>query len=384
MSNKTGNLTVPVTKPWFDENEEQAVLQVLRSGWVTQGSKVAEFEQIFADYVGVKYAIAVSSATTALFLSLYVYGIGSDDEVIVPSFSFIASANVIVHVGAKPIFVDIDPDTYNLNPTKVEQAITSKTKAILCVDQVGLPCDLDSLKKIAKKHKLFLIEDAACALGSVYKGRRIGSICELTCFSFHPRKLITTGDGGIITTNNKKLTDRLKLLRHQGMGVSDVARHKSKKIIHENYPEVGFNFRLTDIQAAVGIEQMKKLDRILEKRAKLAEKYNQVFQNHPIIRTPFVPQGFVHNYQTYIVRILKNKKITRDHLMQKLLDVGISSRRGVMASHLEKPYRKLVGKIILPDTEIATDQTLLLPLYPQMTQEEQDYVISNVLNFTQV
>lgn len=376
-------MRVPVTRPYFDKAEEKALIEVVRSGWVTQGPKVAEFENMVAEYVGSKYAVATTSATTSLFLSLYMLGIGEGNEVIVPSFSFIATANVVVHVGAKPVFVDIDPMTYNLDPEKVEKAITARTKAIMAVDQVGLPCDLDSIRNIAKKHKLSVVEDAACALGSMYKGKRIGAITELTCFSFHPRKLITTGDGGMITTNNRKLAERAKLLRHQGMAVSDIARHKATRIIHEKYPEIGFNFRMSDLEATVGVEQMKKLPKILAARRRLADRYNKAFAKSELIIPPYVPQGYVHNWQTYVVRLQKNKRITRDGLMQKLLDVGIASRRGVMASHLEAPYRKLVGRVSLPETEKAARETLLLPLYPQMRRAEQDYVTENVLRFTE-
>ncbi|MDO8658534.1 MAG: DegT/DnrJ/EryC1/StrS family aminotransferase [Candidatus Levybacteria bacterium] len=374
-------MKIPLTIPLFNSAEEKAVIEVLRSGWITQGPKVAQFEDMVKSYVGAKYAIVTSSATTALFLSLHLIGIGQGDEVIVPSFSFIATANVVVHTGAKPVFVDINPKTYNIDPQKIEAAITKKTKAVIPVDQVGLPCDINAIKKLAKEYKLFIVEDAACALGSLYKGKRIGSLTDITCFSFHPRKLITTGDGGVITTNNRKLAERAKVLRHQGMSASDVIRHNSKKIIHEKYTEIGFNFRMTDLEATVGIEQIRKLDQILEKRAKLAQRYNKIFARSNLIIPPYVPKGYVHNWQSYIVRLRKNKKITRDRLMQKLLECGISTRRGVMAAHLEYPYKKLIGRVSLPETEAATLETICIPIYPQMTRKEQDYVIEKILSF---
>lgn len=376
-------MKIPLIKPNFDKKEEKAIIDVLRSGWVTQGPKVEEFERIVASYVGAKYAVAVTSATTGLFLALYVKGIGAGDEVIVPSFSFIATANVVAHSQAKPIFVDIDPNTFNIDPEKIEKAISSRTKAIIPVDQVGLPSDLDKIHKIAKAHNLIVIEDAACAIGTKYKGRKIGSISEMTVFSFHPRKTITTGDGGMITTNDKKLADRLKLLRNQGMGVSDIKRHSSKKVVQEQYPEIGFNFRMTDIQAAIGIEQMKKIDKILTKREKLAKRYDKAFLSSKNIIPPYIPKGYEHNRQSYVVRVKKESKISRDKLMQKLLDLDIATRRGVMASHLEKPYVKMLGKIKLPITEEATANTMVLPLFPQMTISEQDFVIKNILNLTQ-
>lgn len=372
---------IPLQKPYFDKKEEKALAQVLRSGWVTQGPKVEEFEEAVKNYIGAKYAIATTSATTALFLSLHALGIGEGDEVIVPSFSFIATANVVVHSGATPVFADIDSKTYNIDPDKIEEKITKKTKAIIPVDQVGLPCDLDKIFKIAKKYKLHVIEDAACALGSVYKGKKIGSFGEVACFSFHPRKAITTGEGGMIVTNDKQLADKLRILRHQGMSVSDVKRHKAKKVIRESYPMIGYNFRMTDIQGAVGVEQMKKLPMILKRRAQLAKYYTKRFSNSKNIIVPFIPKGYIHNFQSYIIRVHPNAKITRDKLMQKLLNVGISTRIGVMAAHLERPYRKMYPKLLLPETEEATYKTIILPLYYHMRKGEQNFIIEKVLEF---
>lgn len=375
-------MNIPLARPYFDNREEKAVSEVLRSGWVTQGSKVKEFEKLICKYTGAKYAVATTSGTTALFLSLHALGIKSGDEVIVPSLSFIATTNVVVHAGATPVFVDIDPSTYNINPRKIEEKITKYTRAIIPVDQVGLPCDLDAIFKIARKHKLHVVEDAACALGSKYKGRMVGSFGEVACFSFHPRKTVTTGEGGMILTNNKNLAWDLRILRHQGMSVSDIARHKAQKIIHESYPVIGYNFRMSDIQAAVGTEQMKKLPMFLRKRTELASRYTKVFLESKFIVPPYVPKGYVHNWQTYVIRLRKNRKITRDRLMEKLYKVGISTRIGIMAAHLEKPYRNMYPKLSLPETEVAASQTLALPLYFQMTQKEQNYVIQKVLEFT--
>lgn len=374
-------MKVSLQKPFFDKKEEKVIIEVLRSGWVTQGPKVEEFEQAICQYTGAKYAVAVTSCTTGLFLCLKLLGVGKGDEVIVPSYSFIATANVVVHAGATPIFVDINPQTYNIDPEKIESAITKKTKAIIPVDQVGLPCDMPEILKIAKKYKLHIIEDAACALGSSINGKKLGSFGEIAVFSFHPRKTITTGEGGMILTNNQSWANKLRTLRHHGMSVSDVARHKSKKIIQESYPVIGFNFRMSDLQAAVGIEQMKKLPLILKKRATLANKYTIAFSKTENIVPPFIPEGYVHNFQSYVIRLRKNSKITRDNLMQKLLDLEISTRIGVMAAHLEPVYRK-IEKISLPETESATEETIILPLYFKMTKDEQDYVIDNVLDLT--
>lgn len=372
-------MKIPITKPKFDKAEEKAVINVLRSGWVTQGPKVAEFEEVVCKFIGAKYAVATTSATTALFLSLYALDIKVGDEVIVPSLSFIATANVVTHTGAKPVFVDIDPQTYNLNPSNVERAITKKTKAIIAVHQIGLPFDRDKIYAIAKKYKLHIIEDAACALGSKYKGKKIGVEGEFVCFSFHPRKAITTGDGGMIVTTKKNIADKLRILRHHGMSVSDVARHKSKKIIKENYEVVGFNFRMTDLQAAVGVEQIKKLPEILRMRAQVASRYTEAFKKSQFVVPPFIPQGYTHNFQSYMVRLKPNKKISRDELMQKLLDLGISTRFGVMATHLEPVYQRMLHPASLPFTEESLKETIILPLYSQMTKKEQDFVITKIL-----
>jgi dTDP-4-amino-4,6-dideoxygalactose transaminase len=371
-------MNIPVAKPYFDKKEEEAVIKALRSGWVTQGPRVAEFEEIFAKFSGTKYAVATSSATTALFLSLYALGIGKGDEVLVPSLSFIASANVIMHVGAKPVFIDIDPATYNIDVAKIEAKITKRTKAILPVDQLGLPFDKKGVKKIAKKYSLLVVEDAACAIGSSYKGKNLGGAFDVACFSFHPRKVVTTGDGGMITTNSKKIADMAKMLRQQGMGTSDLKRHESNKVAHEKYPVVGFNFRLTDIQAAVGIEQFKKLPMFLAKRREIAERYNKAFSKIDLIVPPFVPKGCQPNWQSYIIRLKRNIKIGRDELMQKLLDKGISTRRGLMAIHEEKPYRKMYPNLHLPQTEAATRETICLPIYHTLKIAEQNRIIKEI------
>jgi dTDP-4-amino-4,6-dideoxygalactose transaminase len=369
---------IPIARPWFSEEEEKLVAETLRSAWVAQGPKVKAFEQAVADYVGSRFAIATNSCTSALQVALEILGVGPGDEVIAPSFTFIATANGVIHCGGRPVFVDIDARTYNLDPAAIESAITPRTKVILAVNQIGLPADLDAIQSIAVKKGLHVLEDAACALGSEYKGRKIGSISEISCFSFHPRKLITTGEGGMITTRDPEYAEAARVKVSHGASVSDLARHQSPKIIFEEYPVHGYNFRMSDLQAAVGLGQMKKLGEILEKKRFFAERYNQTFSQVPEVACPFEPEGYKTNFQSYMIRILPSAKRTRDEIMQELLKKGVSTRRGITAVHLEPVYQKLVGHIRLPETERAFQETMILPLYPQMTVEEQDYVIESL------
>ncbi len=371
-------MRIEVAKPYLDEQEQKAVADVVASGWISQGPKVAEFEKIFADYVGAQYSVATTSCTTALHAALAVSGIGPGDEVIVPSLSFIATANSVVHCGATSVFVDINPETCNMDINKIEAALTKKTKAIMPVHQMGLPVDIDSINAIAQKHNLIVIEDAACAIGSEYKGKRIGGHGNTACFSFHPRKVITTGEGGMITTNNSEVAERLRRFRHHGMSVSDLERHTSQKIIIESYPEIGYNYRMTDMQAAMGIVQMKKLPDILRIRRAIAGKYNNAFSKISCLRVPEVPEYVQHNYQSYWVELLDNAPVNRNELMQRLLEKGISSRRGVMAIHREPCYSRHNAILLL--TERITENTIILPLYPSMADDEVRHVIDNVRN----
>lgn len=364
---------IPITKPFLGEEEKQLVSLVIDSGWVSQGPRVAEFEQAFAAYVGAKYAAATTSCTTALHAALSVSGIGPGDEVILPSLSFIASANSIVHCGATPVFVDINTETCNIDVTRIETAITEKTKAIMPVHQMGLPADLDSIMKIAERYNIRIIEDAACAVGSEYKRKRIGGHGNLACFSFHPRKIITTGEGGMITTDDLAVAERLRRFRHHGMSVSDIERHMANRIIIETYPEIGYNYRMTDMQAAMGIEQIRKLPFIIEKRRQIAGVYDTELSKISHVKVPKVPSYAFHNYQSYWIELLDSSPVSRDNLMARMLEAGITTRRGIMAIHMEKSYSG--RKFSLPETERITDETLLLPIYPTMTADEQEYVI---------
>ncbi len=379
MTQAVQNLTIPVARPCFGLEEEQAVLEVLRSGWVSQGPRVVEFEKRFAEYVRAQHAVAVSSCTTALHLALLAAGIRPGDEVLCPSFSFIATANAIVYAGATPVFVDIDRETYNLSPTAIAKAITPKTRAILAVHQIGLPCAVDEILAIAKQHKLQVVEDAACAIGSEYQGRRIGLPHSLmACFSFHPRKILSTGEGGMITTNDAGIAARLRRLRQHGMTVSDLARHAARSVVFESYEEVGYNYRMTDLQAAIGLVQLRRLDEFLTQRRHMAARYSKRLAALGWLTPPKVPEGCLHNFQSYMVRMQPTAPVTRNDLMQQLLERGISTRRGIMAIHHEAPYRGPQWEQNLPETDTACQETLVLPLYHQLTEKEQDCVIDSI------
>lgn len=369
---------IPVARPWFSELEEEILVETIRSCWVAQGPRVRAFEQAVADYVRVPYAIATNSCTSALQIGLEILGVCPGDEVILPSFTFIASANAVVHRGAKPVFVDIDPKTYNIDPRLIERTLTPRTKVIMPVDQVGLPADLDPIFSVAKKRGLQILEDAACAIGSVYRGKRIGGLSDINCFSFHPRKLITTGEGGMITTSNAKYAELAKVLVSHGASVSDLTRHQSQKLIFEEYHHAGYNYRMSDLEAALGLAQMKKLDEILMRKRTLAERYNQVFSEMEELVPPIEPQGIKSNFQSYLLRVLPKARKSRDEIMEELLQKGIATRRGIMAIHLEPVYEQKFGKQSLPETEKAFQETLIMPLYPAMTQEEQDHVIDSL------
>jgi perosamine synthetase len=374
MAKRTNNskkiiyMKVPLTIPYFTEEENIAILNVLKSGWIMQGPKVAEFEKKIANYVGVRNAVAVSSGTTALHLALIALGIKKGDEIIVPSLSFIASANCILYVGAKPVFVDVDSKTYNLDPKDIEKKISKKTKAIMVVHQVGLSADMDPIMKIAKKNKLFVIEDAACSLGATYKEKQTGGFGNIACFSFHPRKSITTAEGGILTTNNDKIAESLKNLRNHGL---------VRKNGIDTYPFLGYNYRMSDISAALGLAQFKKINPILKRKRELATKYNKAFSETENIIPPHTPSYSEHTYQSYVVRV-KGGRGNRDRIMNDLEKKGIACRAGIMAIHREPLYVKMFGKISLPETESANDEGIILPLYMQMTNDEQRFVITSL------
>jgi perosamine synthetase len=373
-------MQVPFAKPTFTGGEGEAVAAVIASGWVSQGPKVAEFERRFAEVVGAEAGIAVSNCTTALALALYAEGIGPGDEVIVPSLSFIATANAVWTLGATPVFADIDPMTYNLDAEAARRAITERTKAIMPVHQVGLPADMDAFFALADAHGLAIVEDAACAIGAEYKGRRIGGLGPSACFSLHPRKVITTGEGGMITTNDVEKAERMRKLRQHAMDLSDLARHSATGVVFEGYPERGFNYRMTDMQAALGLCQLDALDTILAARTRLAERYNAAFAGVPYLETPYTPEHTQRTWQSYCVRVRPGAPVGRTELMELLLAEGVPTRRGVMAIHHEGAYPDVTAD--LAHTDAAAADVLMLPLFADLTDEQQDHVIDRVLTHT--
>ena len=372
---------IPVARPWLDERDAEAARRAILSGWVTQGPEVAAFEREFAVAVGAPYACAVSSCTTALHLALLALGVGAGDEVITVSHSFIATANAVHYCNATPVFVDVTADTFNIDPTLVEPAISDRTKAILVVHQLGMPCELRPILALARRRGIPVVEDAACAIGSelLWDGRweRIGKPhADIACFSFHPRKLLSTGDGGMLTTGDQKLDATFRLLRQHGMTVPDTVRHTSSHVVFEEYAVPAYNYRMTDIQAAIGREQLKRLPAIVERRRTMAAAYAEYLRGIPGVIPATEPAWARTNWQSYTVRL--QPPLDQRRIMQRLLDEGISTRRGVMNAHREPAYPPGSWRATGPLTrgEQAQDTVIVLPLYHQMTDEDQQRVVA--------
>lgn len=409
---------IPITKPLLGEEEVAAAREAILSGWVTQGPKVKAFEEKFALTVGARYACAVSSCTTALHLALIAVGVKPGDVVITVSHSFIATANAVRYCGAEPVFIDIDIETYNMSPEELRRVLSEdcirkdtdlyykyvdriavgesplkhlyraadnkppalgRVAAILPVHQMGRPCDVARIVKIAKENRVPVVEDAACAIGSEVSldggetWERIGKPHgDVACFSFHPRKILTTGDGGMITTNDPELDARFRLLRQHGMSVPDSIRHGSDKVIFEEYLTTGFNYRMTDIQAAVGVAQLNKLDNILVLRRQVASLYGKLLEGMPHLKVFKPDNTTIPNWQSYVVGLLDGVPLSQTEIMQGLLDKGIASRRGIMNAHQEPAYRTAAWS--LPNSELCRDRTILLPFFPTISEENLQYI----------
>ena len=378
---------IPITRPLISDEEAEATAAVLRDGWVSQGPRVAEFERAVSNYCGADHAVALSSGTAALHLALAALDIGPGDEVICPSMSFVATANAICMAGAEPVFADVERHTFNLDPESVRKMVGPKTKAILVVHQIGMPADLARLFEIARKLDLTVVEDAACALGSRYDGRPVG-FCEgpsaAACFSFHPRKVITTGEGGMVVTNRTETAERMRRMRNHGMTASAQSRHDCDELVVPQYPTLGYNYRMSDIQAAVGVEQMKRLDTIVARRRELAGRYNMALADHAWLNPPPEPDYAETNYQSYAVNLADDAPIGRDELIGKLRERGIAAGVGIMLAHREEPHKDRRGADSLPVSESAHAGSLLLPLFPQMADNEVRQVIEAIWQVTKL
>jgi perosamine synthetase len=386
MSNKRN---LPITKPCFDESDFAALRKPLESGWVVQGPNVRKFEESFCGYTGCKYAVATTSCTTALHLGLLAAGVGPGDEVIVPSFTFIATANSVEYCGARPVFCDIDLRTFNIDVTKIEACITERTKAIVPVSLFGLPADLDMVEKICTKHGLFLFEDAACAVGSRIRGKHVGNWGIGAAFSFHPRKAITTGEGGMFVSNDLHLSEKVRLLRDHGASKSDLQRHAEKggSLLPE-FNALGFNYRMTDIQGALGVTQMAKLDRILQGRRDGAAIYHQILSDVPFILLPNSPEGYLHQYQSFVVLLtdregrLPSRNNTgalnrkRNQMMMALEAKGIAVRQGTHAVHTLGYYRNKynIKNRDFVNSFMADRLSITLPLYYDFSEADGYFV----------
>ena len=365
---------IPVARPDLGPEEAEAVARVLATGWITQGPEVARFEAELAAFCGAPHAVAVSSCTTALHLALLAVGVGPGQEVIVPSHSFIATANAVRQAGATPVFADVALETLNLDPDDVARRIGPRTRAVLVAHQLGIPAALEPLQALCDRHGLALLEDAACAIGSelLREGawERIGRPrSRAACLSFHPRKLLTTGDGGAILTADPELAAACRRMRQHGMSVTDAARHAAAQVIFEEYTAPGFNYRLTDLQAAVGRVQLTKLPALLARRRALAARYREALAGCPGLVLLEEPAWARWNYQSFYVRLGPDCPRAQREVMQALLDQGISTRRGVMCSHLEPAYADSPRQG-LARSELLRDRGLILPLYAALREEE--------------
>jgi dTDP-4-amino-4,6-dideoxygalactose transaminase len=368
---------IPVMKPYLGEEEAQAAAEAVRSGWVAQGPRVARFEKEFAAYVGAGHGVALSSCTTALHLALVQLGVGPGDEVVVPSLSFIATANAARYVGATPVFADVDLGTGNLTVSTVDAVRTPRTRAVVAVHQGGVPFDTVALRAACADWGVALVEDAACAAGSTAYGRPVGAGALVAAWSFHPRKVITTGEGGALTVDREDWAVRLRRLREHGMNVSAADRHASAQPVLESYLETGYNYRMTDVQAAIGLVQLAKLDAMVARRRELAARYHELLSDVDGLSPVRDPAYGTTNYQSFWVLLGGEFGRARDEVLAELATAGISARRGIMAAHLEPAYAGGAA-VDLPVTERLTRESLILPLHHTLTGDEQDHVVGTL------
>ncbi len=390
-------MKVPITKPYFTEEEYRLVRESLDSGWIVQGPFIKELEKRFCEYTKAEYAVAMNSCTSAQFIASRCIGLDKKDEVIVPAFTWISTANAVEFLGAKIVFADIDLETFNIAPERIEEKITEKTKAIFPVNLFGLPAQLNKIKSIASKHGLNIIEDCACSLGGWLDGKHTGRYGDCGCFSMHPRKSITTGEGGMLITDSSEIAGMAMSLRNHGAVVTDMDRHDSSTgFLLSEYEEMGYNYRLTDIQGALGVAQFKKLGYILERKRELAGIYDSELENVSFIKTPSVISGASHGYQSYVClfkpdeiqKVFGNRcydnieklHLERNKLMAKLNEKGIATRQGTHTVHIQKYYMEKysIDGWDYPNSYIADRLSIALPIYPQMTEEEQRYVIDGI------
>lgn len=368
---------LPIATAVFGREEEKEIIDTLRSGWITLGPKTKKFEELLAEYTGAKYVIALNSCSAALHLAMLAIGIKQGDEVITTPFTFAATANSILHCGGKVIFADIDPKKFNIDPNKIEKAITKKTKAIIPVDYGGQPVDLDKIHKIAKKNSLYVVEDAAHSIGAKYKGKNIGTIADITCFSFHPVKNMTTGDGGAITTNNKELAEKIMMLRVNGMDKESWKRNTSTGAWDYAISLEGYKYHMNDIAASLGIHQLKKLDRFRKIREDIADIYDRMLKDIPEITIPHRESDIHHAHNIYAILVeTKNLKISRNEIIEKLKQYNIGSIVYFRPLHLQPYFQKALGYKAgdFPIAEYVFERLICLPIYPAMTKQDVVFV----------
>lgn len=380
MSTETNNKIqriIPISLPSMGMEEWEALKEPVFSGWITQGPKVKEMELKFAERHNVKHALAVSNCTTALHLALVALGVKAGDEVLVPAFTWVSTANAVMYCNATPIFVDVDPVTFNIDISKIKEKITNKTKAIIPVHLFGLCADVDAIKKIAPQ--LVIVEDGACAAGAALNDKPAGSLGDIGCFSFHPRKSITTGEGGMLTTNDDVLAERLNMLRNHGASISEEQRHKGPKpYILPEFDMVGYNYRMTDLQGAMGVVQLSKLDSFIDERQKWADFYQAELSQIPWLRTPKYDSSFKHGWQSYVVFIDEAQSpISRNDLMEYLQQAGISTRPGTHAVHMLGFYKHTFGihPMDFPGAYACNEYSMSIPLHNKMVEEDYEYIV---------